>query len=130
MLLSLIQAAGQVAGRAAGAAAASQPVAAAPPVPMWWWITLSAAIFTIGAAGVFLKRNIIGILLCIELMLNAANLAFVTFSSYAGDATGQLFVFVVMTVAAAEAAVGLAIVIAMFRNRETLNVDDANILRL
>ena len=101
-----------------------------PAIPLWWWIALSAAIFTIGAAGVFLRRNIIQILLSIELMLNAANLAFVAFSSYAGEGTGQLFVFIVMTVAAAEAAVGLAIVIAIFRNRETLNVDEANILKL
>jgi NADH-quinone oxidoreductase subunit K len=101
-----------------------------PAVPLWWYLALSATIFTIGAAGVFLKRNIIGILLCIELMLNAANLAFVSFSNDSGDTTGQLFVFIVMTVAAAEAAVGLAIVIAIFRNRETLNVDEANILKL
>src|ERR1041385_1685092 len=109
-------------------AEAVQQIAAA--VPIWWYIALSAVIFTIGAAGVFLKRNIIGILLCIELMLNAANLAFVSFSNDSGDTTGQLFVFIVMTVAAAEAAVGLAIVIAIFRNRETLNVDEANILKL
>ena len=94
------------------------------------FILLSAVIFTIGAAGVFFKRNIISILLCIELMLNAANLAFVSFASYYGQTIGQLFVFVVMTVAAAEAAVGLALVIAIFRNRETLNVDEANILKL
>jgi NADH-quinone oxidoreductase subunit K len=99
-------------------------------VPLTNYILLSAVIFTIGAAGVFFKRNIIGILLCIELMLNAANLAFVAFSSFFGEGTGQLFVFIVMTVAAAEAAVGLALVIAIFRNRETLNVDEANILKL
>ena len=99
-------------------------------VPLTNYILLSAVLFTIGAVGVFLKRNIISILLCIELMLNAANLAFVAFSSFLGDVTGQLFVFIVMTVAAAEAAVGLAIVIAIFRNRETLNVDEASILKL
>ena len=99
-------------------------------VPLTNYILLSAVIFTIGAAGVFFKRNIIGILLCIELMLNAANLAFVAFSSFFGDIYGQLFVFIVMTVAAAEAAVGLALVIAIFRNRETLNVDEASILKL
>jgi NADH-quinone oxidoreductase subunit K len=99
-------------------------------VPLSWYLILSAVIFMIGAAGVFFKRNIIIILLCIELMLNSANLTFVAFSSAFGDVTGQLFVFVVMTVAAAEAAVGLAIVIAIFRNRETLNVDEANILKL
>lgn len=99
-------------------------------VPLTNYILLSAVIFTIGAAGVFFKRNIISILLCIELMLNSANLAFVAFASFFGDATGQLFVFIVMTVAAAEAAVGLALVIAIFRNRETLNVDEASILKL
>ena len=99
-------------------------------IPLTNFILLSAVVFTIGAAGVFFKRNIIAILLCIELMLNSANLAFVAFASYFGDTMGQLFVFIVMTVAAAEAAVGLALVIAIFRNRETLNVDEANILKL
>lgn len=99
-------------------------------LPITNFILLSAVIFSIGALGVFFKRNIITILLCIELMLNAANLAFVAFASYFGDSTGQLFVFIVMTVAAAEAAVGLGLVIAIFRNRETLNVDEANILKL
>jgi NADH-quinone oxidoreductase subunit K len=99
-------------------------------VPLTNYILLSAVLFTIGATGVFFKRNIISILLCIELMLNAANLAFVAFASFFGETTGQLFVFIVMTVAAAEAAVGLALVIAIFRNRETLNVDEANILKL
>ena len=99
-------------------------------IPLTNYILLSAVIFSIGAAGVFFKRNIISILLCIELMLNAANLAFVAFAIYYGDAVGQLFVFIVMTVAAAEAAVGLALVIAIFRNRETLNIDEANILKL
>ncbi len=99
-------------------------------IPLTNFILLSAVVFTIGAAGVFFKRNIIAILLCIELMLNSANLAFVAFASYFGDTIGQLFVFIVMTVAAAEAAVGLALVIAIFRNRETLSVDEANILKL
>ena len=99
-------------------------------LPITNFILLSAVIFTIGAVGVFFKRNIITILLCIELMLNAVNLAFVAFASYFGDTTGQLFVFIVMTVAAAEAAVGLGLVIAIFKNRETLNVDEANILKL
>jgi NADH-quinone oxidoreductase subunit K len=98
-------------------------------LPLTHFILLSAVLFTIGAAGIFFKRNIITLMLCIELMLNAANLAFVAFASYFGQTTGQLFVFIVMTVAAAEAAVGLALVIAIFRNRETLNVDEANILK-
>jgi NADH-quinone oxidoreductase subunit K len=99
-------------------------------IPLTNYILLSAVIFTIGAAGVFFKRNVISILLCIELMLNAANLAFVAFASYYGETIGQMFVFIVMTVAAAEAAVGLALVISIFRNRETLNIDEANILKL
>jgi NADH-quinone oxidoreductase subunit K len=98
-------------------------------IPLTNFVLLSAVLFTIGAAGIFFKRNIISMLLCIELMLNAANLAFVAFASFFGESTGQLFVFIVMTVAAAEAAVGLALVIAIFRNRETLNVDEANILK-
>ena len=91
---------------------------------------LSAILFSLGVAGVLLRRNAIVLFMCIELMLNAVNLTFVAFSSYFGDVTGQLFVFIVMTVAAAEAAVGLGIIIAIFRNRESLDVDDASVLRL
>ena len=99
-------------------------------VPLSWYLILSAVLFTIGAAGVLLKRNAISMFMCIELMLNAVNLTFVAFSSYFRDVTGQLFVFIVMTVAAAEAAVGLGIIIAIFRNRESLDVDEASILKL
>jgi NADH-quinone oxidoreductase subunit K len=95
-----------------------------------WYLALSAVLFTIGAAGVIIKRNVIAMFMCIELMLNAVNLTFIAFSSFFQDVTGQLFVFIVMTVAAAEAAVGLGIIIAIFRNRETLDVDDASILKL
>jgi NADH-quinone oxidoreductase subunit K len=95
-----------------------------------WYLALSAVLFTIGVVGVIIKRNVISMFMCIELMLNAVNLTFVAFSSYFRDVTGQLFVFIVMTVAAAEAAVGLGIILAIFRNRESLNVDDANILKL
>src|SRR5919202_2126035 len=95
-----------------------------------WCLALSAILFTVGVAGVIIKRNIISMFMCIELMLNAVNLTFVSFSSYFRDVTGQLFVFIVMTVAAAEAAVGLGIIIAIFRNRESLDVDEANILKL
>ena len=95
-----------------------------------WYLALSAVLFTIGVIGVVIKRNVISMFMCIELMLNAVNLTFVAFSSYFRDVTGQLFVFIVMTVAAAEAAVGLGIIIAIFRNRESLDVDDANILKL
>jgi len=86
---------------------------------------LSAVLFTIGATGVIIKRNTITIFICIELMLNAVNLTLVAFSGFFGDVGGQLFVFIVMTVAAAEAAVGLAIIISIFRTRNSLNVDDA-----
>ena len=95
-----------------------------------WYLALSAVLFTIGVVGVIIKRNAIQMFMCIELMLNAVNLTFVAFSSYFNDVTGQLFVFIVMTVAAAEAAVGLGIIIAIFRNRESLDVDDATVLRL
>jgi NADH-quinone oxidoreductase subunit K len=95
-----------------------------------WYLALSAVLFTIGVVGVIIKRNVISMFMCIELMLNAVNLTFVAFSSYFRDITGQLFVFIVMTVAAAEAAVGLGIIIAIFRNRESLDVDDANVLKL
>ena len=99
-------------------------------IPLTWFLALSAVLFTIGVVGVIIKRNAIQMFMCIELMLNAVNLTFVSFSSYFADVTGQLFVFIVMTVAAAEAAVGLGIIIAIFRNRESLDVDEASVLRL
>jgi NADH-quinone oxidoreductase subunit K len=95
-----------------------------------WYLALSAVLFTIGVVGVMLKRNVISMFMCIELMLNAVNLTFVAFSSFFRDVSGQLFVFIVMTVAAAEAAVGLGIIIAIFRTRESLDVDDSSSLRL
>jgi NADH-quinone oxidoreductase subunit K len=87
------------------------------------YLILSAVIFTIGAAGVFLRRNLITILLSIEVMLNAVNLSFIAFGHFLGSADGQIIVFFVITVAAAEAAVGLALVISLFRHLETLNPD-------
>jgi NADH-quinone oxidoreductase subunit K len=90
---------------------------------------LSGILFTIGAVGVLIRRNAIVIFMCIELMLNAVNLAFVTFARHLDSMDGQIFVFFVMTVAAAEAAVGLAIIIALFRNKPTVNVDDINIMK-
>ncbi len=99
-------------------------------IPLSWYLAVSAVLFTIGAAGVIIKRNAIAMFMCIELMLNAVNLSFVAFSSFFRDVSGQLFVFIVMTVAAAEAAVGLGIIIAVFRNRESLDVDDASVLKL
>ena len=95
-----------------------------------WYLALSAVLFTIGVVGVMIKRNVIAMFMCIELMLNSVNLTFIAFSSYFRDISGQLFVFIVMTVAAAEAAVGLGIIITIFRNRESLDVDDASSLRL
>ncbi|MGH2575607.1 MAG: NADH-quinone oxidoreductase subunit NuoK, partial [Ignavibacteria bacterium] len=79
--------------------------------------------------GVLVRRNAIIVFMCIELMLNAVNLVFVAFSSYLGSVNGQIFVFFIMTVAAAEAAIGLAIIIALFRNKETINIDEINILK-
>jgi NADH-quinone oxidoreductase subunit K len=85
--------------------------------------------FITGVAGVLTRRNAIVVFMSIELMLNSANLTLVTFSSYIGNPLGQIFVFFVMTVAAAEAAVGLAIIIALFRNKLTMNIDEINILK-
>ena len=90
-------------------------------VTLTHYLVLSALLFAIGTMGVFLRRNVITILLSIELMLNAANLAFVAFARQLHSVDGQVIVFFVMTVAAAEAAVGLALVIALFRHRESLN---------
>lgn len=87
------------------------------------YVVLSAVLFSIGTAGVFLRRNLITILLSVEIMLNAVNLLFVAVGRYQGSVEGQIIVFFVMTVAAAEAAVGLAIVIALFRLKETLSPD-------
>ena len=92
-------------------------------------LAVSAVLFTIGVVGVLLRRGAITILMSVELMLNAANLAFVTFARQLGQSDGQIFAFFVMTLAAAEAAVGLAIVIALFRLRETTDVDEINLLK-
>ena len=92
-------------------------------------LVLSAVLFSIGAGGVVLRRNVIVIFMSIEIMLNAANLAFVAIARRAGDLNGQSVVFFVMTVAAAEAAIGLAVILAMFRNRETVNADEIATLR-
>jgi NADH-quinone oxidoreductase subunit K len=92
-------------------------------------LAVSAVLFTIGTLGVLLRRGAITILMSVELMLNAANLAFVVFSRQLGTAEGQIYVFFVMTLAAAEAAVGLAIVIALFRLRETTDVDEVSLLK-
>ena len=92
-------------------------------------VLLSLVLFGLGTLGVFLRRNVITVLMCVELMLNGANLAFVAFSRAAGTLDGQVLVFFVMVVAAAEAAVGLAIVIALVRQRDTLDVDAFHLLK-
>jgi NADH-quinone oxidoreductase subunit K len=92
-------------------------------IPLSYYLIVSAILFCIGTAGVFMRRNLITILLSIEIMLNAVNLTFVAFGRYLGTVDGQIITFFVMTVAAAEAAVGLAIIIALFRHRESLNPD-------
>jgi NADH-quinone oxidoreductase subunit K len=99
-------------------------------VPLNHILALSVILFGLGAAGFIIRRNIITIFMCIELMLNAVNLAFIGFSRYLGDLSGQIFVFFVIVVAAAEAAVGLAIIIAVDRNRRTLAIDEIDSMKL
>ena len=94
-----------------------------------YYLILSALLFTIGVIGVLIRRNAIIIFMCIELMLNAANLAFVAIGRELGDPSGQIFVFFVMTVAAAEVAIGLAIIVSVFRHRETINIDEINTMK-
>ena len=98
-------------------------------VPLSWFMILGAILFTIGALGVLVRRNVIVIFMSIELMLNAVNLVFVALARHLHSMDGQVIVFFVMTVAAAEAAVGLAIIISVFHNRETVNADEINLLR-
>ncbi len=93
------------------------------------YLILGSLLFSIGTIGVLVKKNIIAIFLCIELMLNGVNLSLVAFSHFLNQVDGQIFVFLVMVVAAAEAAVGLAITITLYRNRNTLSVDDADIMK-
>ena len=93
------------------------------------YLFLSAVTFVIGVVGVLARRNAIIVFMSIELMLNSVNLTLVAFSSFLGNVTGQMLVFFAMTVAAAEAAVGLAIIISMFRNKQTVNLDEINILK-
>ncbi|MBW6508181.1 MAG: NADH-quinone oxidoreductase subunit NuoK [Desulfuromonadales bacterium] len=93
------------------------------------YLMLSAILFAIGTLGVLTRKNAIVVFMCIEVMLNAVNLTFIALSRHVGNLDGQIFVFFVMTVAAAEAAVGLALLIAFHRNKETLDVDDFNMLK-
>ena len=98
-------------------------------VPLSAYLVLSGILFSIGVVGFLVRRNTIVLFMSIELMLNAANLAFVAFSRYLNSMDGQIFVFFVMTVAAAEAAVGLAIILAVFRTKETVNADEINLMK-
>jgi NADH-quinone oxidoreductase subunit K len=98
-------------------------------VPMSWYLILSAIVFVIGVVGVLVRRNALIIFMSVELMLNAANLAFVSFANHQKSLDGQVFVFFVMTVAAAEVAIGLAIIVHLFRLRETVFVDEIHLLK-
>jgi NADH-quinone oxidoreductase subunit K len=98
-------------------------------VPGAWYLVLAAALFTVGALGLLIRRNVLVMFMCIELMLNAANLTFVTFARMLGDIGGQVIVFFVLVVAAAEVVVGLGIVVAIFRRRAETSVDDLHILK-
>ncbi len=99
-------------------------------VPLSHYLAVSVILFGLGVAGFIVRRNVITVFMSIELMLNAVNLAFVAFSRYLGNLDGQLFVFFVIVVAAAEAAVGLAIIIALYRTRESLSIDDLDSMKL
>ena len=99
-------------------------------IPLSYYLILSALLFLIGVVGIFLnKKNIITILMAIELMLLAVNMNFIAFSYFLGDLAGQVFVFFILTVAAAESAIGLAIIILVFRNNKSINVDELNRLK-
>ena len=98
-------------------------------VPLAWYLILSAVLFGLGVAGFLFRRNIITVFMSIELMLNAVNLSFIAFASQTGQVDGQIFAFFVMVVAAAEAAVGLAIILSVFRNRATLQIDELDSMK-
>ena len=94
-----------------------------------FYLILALILFSTGIVGVLIRRNAIVVFMSIELMLNSVNLVFVSFSSFLGNLNGQIFVFFIMTVAAAEVAIGLAIIIALYRNKQTINIDEINILK-
>jgi len=98
-------------------------------LPVIYYIALSAVLFTLGAVGVLIRRNAIVVFMSIELMLNAANLAFVSFARFYGAVSGQIFVFFVMTVAAAEVAVGLALIVEIFRTKQSIDIDQLNSMK-
>ena len=98
-------------------------------VSIEWYVGLSAILFTLGALGVLVRRNAIIVFMSIEMMLNAANLLFVAFSRHLGDLDGQVLVFFVITVAAAEVAVGLALIVTIFRTKHSINIDEINLMK-
>jgi NADH-quinone oxidoreductase subunit K len=98
-------------------------------VPISYYIALSAILFTIGSLGVLIRRNAIVVFMSIELMLNSANLAFIAFSRLHGSLTGQIFVFFIMAVAAAEVAIGLALIVTIFQTKQSINIDDLDSLK-
>ncbi|KAA3656360.1 MAG: NADH-quinone oxidoreductase subunit NuoK [Chloroflexi bacterium] len=98
-------------------------------VSIEWYVGLSAILFTLGALGVLIRRNAIIVFMSIEMMLNAANLLFVAFSRHLGDLDGQVLVFFVITVAAAEVAVGLALIVTIFRTKQSINIDEINLMK-
>ena len=98
-------------------------------IPLQHYLILSAALFSLGVIGVMVRRNLIVILMCLELMLNAVNLTFIAFARYLGSVEGQIFVLFIMVVAAAEVAVGLAIAVAVFRQKGSINVNDINLMK-
>ncbi|MCE3007968.1 MAG: NADH-quinone oxidoreductase subunit NuoK [Bacteroidetes bacterium] len=100
-----------------------------PIETLYYYLAISAAMFMLGVIGVLIRRNAIIVFMCVELMLNAVNLALVAFSNYWNDPAGTMLVFFVMCVAAAEAVVGLAIIIALFRNKETVKLNNVNIFK-
>jgi NADH-quinone oxidoreductase subunit K len=97
-------------------------------VPISWYLILSAILFTLGVVGFVYRKNVITVFMCIELMLNAVNLSFIAFANQHKQVSGHIFTFFVMVVAAAEAAVGLAIILTVFKNRQTLNIDEIDSL--
>jgi NADH-quinone oxidoreductase subunit K len=99
-------------------------------IPLSHVLVLSLILFTVGAAGFIIRRNVITVFMCIELMLNAVNLAFIAFARHLQSLDGQIFAFFVIVVAAAEAAVGLAIIVALYRNRNSLAIDDVDSMKM
>jgi NADH-quinone oxidoreductase subunit K len=100
-----------------------------PAMPIPYYLVVSAILFIIGAIGVLMRRNALIMLMCLELMLNAVNLSFVAYARMLNDLSGHAFVFIVITVAAAEAAVGLAIILTIYRSKETVDVDQLTLMR-